>query len=114
MNVNRTSANMRDESSGSTAVRVSRETHARLKALAEAEGTTISGVVDRLLDQAERRAFFDKLTSQYEELRRDPEAWEAYEEEIRAWDSTLMDGLDPSERWETDDEPAQPVRRGAR
>jgi hypothetical protein len=35
-------------------------------------------------------------------LRADPEAWAEERRERELWDATLMDGLDPDERWSND------------
>jgi len=112
MNVNRKTTGTGHEAGGSTAVRVSRATHARLKALAEAEGTTISGVVDRLVEDARRWALYERVNRQMAEWEADTEAWAAYEDEMRLWDGTLLDGLDPDERFAPPDEDAE-TRQGA-
>jgi hypothetical protein len=45
----------------------------------------------------------------YAALRADPEAWAEVEAERKLWDATLMDGLDPKERW-TEADRAVPSR----
>lgn len=78
-----------------TMVRVSRRTHAVLRELAEADGTTISGMIDRLATDASRKAFFAGAASEYQGLRADAGAWARHEGELAAWDAVLADGLDP-------------------
>jgi hypothetical protein len=41
----------------------------------------------------------EAVNADYDALRADPEAWAEYQKELAIWDCTLMDGLDPSERW---------------
>jgi hypothetical protein len=59
-------------------------------------------VLDKALDAYRRKVFFEKLNAGYAALRADPEAWAALEAERKLWDATLMDGLDPDERWTED------------
>jgi hypothetical protein len=73
-----------------------------LKALAEHTGDTMVEVLDKALDTYRRKLFFEQLNAGYAELRADPQAWAQHQAELKQWDATLMDGLDPDENW-TDD-----------
>jgi hypothetical protein len=83
-------------------VRISEASHRILRELAEQTGQTMTEVLDKALDVYRRQVFFEQLNAGYAELRADPEAWAALEAERKLWDATLMDGLDPDERWTED------------
>ena len=55
--------------------------------------------LDEAIEREYRRQFFDGIKTGYAELRADPRAWKEYQAELHAWDVTLLDGLDPNERW---------------
>jgi hypothetical protein len=59
-------------------------------------------VLDKALDTYRRKVFFEQLNAGYAAMRADPEEWAAELEERKLWDTTLMDGLDPKERWTED------------
>ena len=77
----------------SLTVRLHRRDHARLRALAEAQQTSMQDVLGRALRALEREAFFDQVNAGYATLKKNPEAWAAWETERAAWDATLADGL---------------------
>jgi len=81
---------------------ISEASHQALKAIAEETGQTEMDVLDKALDVYRRKLFFERLNAGYADLRADPEAWAEHLAELRAWDATLMDGLDPGERWTED------------
>ena len=83
-------------------VRISEASHQVLKELAGQTGQTMMEVLDKALDAYRRKVFFEQLNAGYAELRADPQAWAEHLAERKLWDATLMDGLDPDERW-TDD-----------
>lgn len=83
-------------------VRISEVSRQILKELAEQTGQTMMDVLDKALDAYRRKLFFEQMNAGYAELRADPEAWAEAEAERKLWDSTLMDGLDPDERWTED------------
>lgn len=51
----------------------------------------MSQLVDDAVDALERRVFFDQLSSRYEALRADPEAWSEIEAERTAESGALLD-----------------------
>jgi hypothetical protein len=73
-----------------------------LKALAEHTGDSETSVLEKALDAYRRKVFFDQLNQGYAELRTDADAWKEHLTEREQWDATLLDGLDPDQRW-TDD-----------
>ena len=93
-------------------VRISETSHQLLKQLAEQTSQTMMDVLDKALDAYRRRLFFEQLNAGYAELRADPEAWAAHLAERKEWDVTLMDGLDPAERWTEDGRCLTPEQEG--
>jgi hypothetical protein len=83
-------------------VPISEASYRLLKELAEQTGQTAVDVLDKALDAYRRKLFFDQMNAGYAELRADPEAWAEHLAERKLWDATLMDGLDPDERWTED------------
>jgi hypothetical protein len=83
-------------------VSISETAHRILRELSEQTGLSPAEVLDRALDAYRRRVFFEQLNAGYAALRADPEAWAELEAERKLWDATLMDGLDPDERWTED------------
>jgi hypothetical protein len=81
---------------------ISETAHQILRELAEQTGQSITDVLDKALDSYRRKLFFEQLNAGYAALRADPQAWAEELEERKLWDATLMDGLDPNERWTND------------
>jgi predicted transcriptional regulator len=73
-----------------------------LRELAERTGRPETDLIDEALTEYHRRVFLHQLNAGYGELRADGPAWAEHEAERREWDVTLMDGLDPGERWTED------------
>jgi hypothetical protein len=88
-------------------VRISEHTRETLRELAQTEDETMQAVLERAVEEYRRKRFIDNLNAFYAELRNDPEAWKAHEEELALWDGTLADGLPEDEVWD-------PVTRTAR
>jgi hypothetical protein len=83
-------------------VPISEASQRLLKELAEQTGQTEMEVLDKALDAYSRKLFLDAVNAGYAALRADPQAWAEELEKRRLWDATLMDGLDPDERWTED------------
>jgi predicted transcriptional regulator len=92
-----------------TTIPVSVSVQQKLQELAVQSGRSVMEVLERAVDEYHSRQFWDAVNTGYAELRADPEAWAAEEAERRAWDGTLMDGLDASERWAEDGTPLPPA-----
>lgn len=83
-------------------IRVSRETHAHARRLADQRQTTLGHVVadaiDRLerttIDQKERTAMLKAYNAAVARMRADPVAAADYDAEIAALDGTILDGLE--------------------
>jgi hypothetical protein len=83
-------------------VRISEASYQVLKELAEQTGETMMDVLDHALDDYRRKVFLDAVNAGYAALKAVPEAWAEHLAERELWDVTLMDGLDPDERWSED------------
>jgi predicted transcriptional regulator len=75
----------------SATIRVSEPTRDRFARLAQTTGRPMSQLVDEAVDALERRVFFDQLSSRYEILRADPNAWS----EIQAERGQVESAADP-------------------
>jgi hypothetical protein len=85
-----------------TNVPVSEQTLARLEEMAGWAGVSVPEALEQAINDQYDRKFWEAVDAGYAALRADPAAWAQVEAERKLWDGTLMDGLDPSERW-TDD-----------
>jgi hypothetical protein len=81
------------------AIPVSEDTLARLRELARWAGTSVGAALDEAVREQYDRKFWDATNAGYAALRADPTAWADVQAEREHWDRTLMDGLDPDERW---------------
>jgi hypothetical protein len=77
-----------------TTIRVPTATHDRLKRLANQQSRPIELVIDKLLDDYEKREFFAGLGEDFARLRTDADSVKDYEDEVAVWDAMLKDGLD--------------------
>lgn len=85
-----------------TTIRITRETHEKLREIAEKEHASLRTIVDRLIDQYEEEQFRRAVHESFRGLREDPVEWEAYREMVRPWDATLLDGLEDEPEFEDD------------
>lgn len=83
-----------------TTIRLPRQTHEKLKEIADKERTSLGAMVDRLIAQYEEQAFRRAVHESFRGLREDPAEWEAYQDMIRPWDATLLDGLENESEFE--------------
>src|SRR5437667_3789716 len=95
---------MRRPKMASGTVRISDKAHTILRELAAESGDTMQAILDRALEEYQRRAFLEAANAEYAALRQDPEAWAEFQKELAVWDATLTDGLDPEEQWKPDAE----------
>jgi hypothetical protein len=84
---------------------------ARLHELARWAGTSVDAALERAIDEQYERNFWEATNVGYAALRADPVTCAEVEEEQRLLEGTLMDGLDPSERWTDDGTVISPVKR---
>jgi predicted transcriptional regulator len=70
-----------------------------LRNLSERTGRTIKDILDQAIEEYRRKVFLEAVNAGYAALRADPVAWAEFEAERRSMQGSLMDGLDPTERW---------------
>lgn len=85
-----------------TPIPVSESTRKKLAALARETGQPPELILDQAVEEYRRKLFFQGLAADYAALKADPAAWEEELAERKVWEGTLMDGLDPAERWTED------------
>jgi hypothetical protein len=83
---------------GSPNIRISQQSKATLRELADREGKPMQAVLDEAIEQYRRERFFRELDEGYARLQVDPQAWNQELGERRLWDSTLADGLERPSR----------------
>jgi hypothetical protein len=82
-----------------TSILLSETTLARLRELARWAGVSLNEALDQAVQAQYDRQFWEATNAGYAALRADPVAWAEVEAERKLWDATLLDGLDPNERW---------------
>src|SRR2546426_6033782 len=93
-------------------IRLSRRSYATLKALSKETGKTMSDLAGEAIDRHVRERFLEAANREY--ARWTPAERRAHQEELAAWDATLMDGLETEEGEEGRRGPAAGRTRGAR
>ena len=83
----------------SATVRISDKSRTALRELSRELGKFMQAILDKAVGEYRRKRFLEAANAEYAALRADPEAWAEYQKELALWDGTLMDGLDPNERW---------------
>jgi len=78
----------------SLTVRISRSTHAALRALAAETDESMTDVLDKAIEFYRRQHFLTGLNADFAALRQDEGAWEEELAERESWNSTLADGLE--------------------
>lgn len=78
----------------STMIRIRPQSHRALKKMAAASGQSLQDVLDRAIEEHERKLYLDGVEADYAALKRDPKAWAEFQKEIAIWDVTNLDGLD--------------------
>ena len=86
----------------SVTVSISEKSNSTLRELAEETGKTTQEILDAAVEEYRRKIFIEKVDAGYAALRADPVAWAEVEAERESMAGSLMDGLDPSERWGED------------
>jgi hypothetical protein len=83
---------------GNSTVRISASAHRVLREMAKAERRPMLTLLDEAVETLRRQRFLTDVNLAYASLRADPEAWRGIEDERRAWDVTLPDGLAVAEK----------------
>jgi hypothetical protein len=91
-----------------TTISTSETAHRQFGELAEWSGVSLAEALERAVKEYDDRQFWAAVNAGYAARRADAEAWPEVEAERQVWDTTLMDGLDPSERWAEDGSVVQP------
>jgi hypothetical protein len=81
-------------------VRISERTRETLRDLARAADESVQAVLEKAVEEYRRRRFIEDLNASYAELKNDPVAWKAEQEERALLDGTLADGLPEDEIWD--------------
>jgi predicted transcriptional regulator len=77
-----------------TQVRISQETHEALRILAAELGESMQTVVEKAVQQYQRKRFLEGLDQDFKRLKETPQAWQEEQEERALWEKTLLDGLE--------------------
>jgi hypothetical protein len=80
--------------SESLTVRITRSAHAALRSLAAETDESMTEVLDKAIEAYRRASFLAGLNGDFAALRQNRAAWEEGQQELRAWDATLSDGLE--------------------
>src|SRR5262249_10007010 len=99
------------ESMSNPTIPISEAAYKALCELAQRTGHPPQAILDQAIEDYRRKVFFESLNAGYAALRADPQAWAEELAERKAWDATLMDGLDPDERWSADGRSIPPGER---
>lgn len=78
---------------GTTTVRVSVETHEKLRWLADEMGAPLQQVLDKAVELYRRQVFLEKANEEYARLRADPEAWAEELAERELWERAGLEDL---------------------
>ncbi len=78
----------------SLTVRISKSTHAALRALAEESNESMNEILDRAIELYKRQRFLEGLNADFPALRKNKAGWEEELAERALWDVTLADGLE--------------------
>ena len=78
-------------------VRISSETHSRLKAMALASGETIGEILAKAVDAYRREMLLNDANRAFARLKEREELWKDEQKEREEWETALADGLDKDE-----------------
>ena len=85
-------------------ITVPASTHARLQEIAREEARPVGEIVTDLVERYEDAQFWRAYTEALERLRKDPVAWQEYQDELRLFDGVIGDGLKDEEPYFTPEE----------
>jgi len=78
-------------------VRISLKTREKLRELTTNTGESMQTILDKAIEELDRKLFWERTNSAYAKLKKNPIAWKEEQEERLAWDVTLADGLEEEE-----------------
>lgn len=88
----------------SSVIKISPQTHERLRRLANEQHRPMGEIVTDLLDRYEHGEFWREVNESVNRLRQDPAAWRSYKDEIALLEGGSMDGLEQEDPWFTPEE----------
>jgi hypothetical protein len=74
-------------------VRINDSAHATLRALSKRRKEPMQAILAQAIEDYRRKTLLEDANRAYAALRKSPKAWGEEQEERRAWDATLADGL---------------------
>ena len=72
-------------------VRVTKQTHRQLTAIANENGISMQTVLDRAVEAYRRQSFLEALNTDFAALRTQSDEWAEEREERKLWEQTLAD-----------------------
>lgn len=78
----------------SAMVRVDESTHETLRELAQKCDESMSVLISQAVEDLRRKKFMETVNEEYGALREEADAWAAEQNERKAWDVALTDGVD--------------------
>jgi hypothetical protein len=78
-------------------IRIRPDTRRKLEALAKSESTTMTRLMDKVVDAYRRQRFLEATNAAFAMLRQNPKLWEQEQKERKEWDATLDDGTKDDE-----------------
>jgi hypothetical protein len=78
----------------SATIRLRPKTHAALKQIAAMTGKTLQDALDQAVEDQRRRLYLEGLNADYAALKKDPQAWADFKQELAVWDVSNRDGLE--------------------
>lgn len=78
-------------------MRISSETHSRLKAMALASGETIGEILAKAVDAYRREMLLNDANRAFAKLKEREELWKDEQKEREEWETALADGLKKDE-----------------
>jgi hypothetical protein len=83
----------------------------RLQEMARWAGVSVQEALEHAINDQYDRKFWEAVNAGYAALRADAATWAELQAERKLWDRTLLDGLDPTERWTEDGSLAPPTEQ---
>lgn len=75
-------------------IEVTEQARARLHELAMTRGEPEHVTAEKAFELLRRQTLLEATNAAYVTLQQDPEAWNAYQAELDAWEATVADGLE--------------------
>jgi hypothetical protein len=74
-------------------IRIRPETRQKLAILAKSESSTMTKILDKVVEAYRRQRFLESVNADFARLRKNPKLWDQELKERAEWDSTLSDGM---------------------